>query len=170
MEGVVDHFSCYTMMESSDTITSLRHISDIYPIIGDGRYQLLIIMAGCISTIPIGMQEFMLVFLAFNPGWQCEGSSNVCLYNGTVLSSDPHFNARCTMNRTDWKLVDTKGFSIVNEVRSICCIFLMKVKNVVHVKQTGERKNQENLESLMLMKITVKIFNFFQIDLFSKFS
>ena len=76
----------------------------------------LSLLPGCIATIPIGMQEFMLVFLAFNPGWKCEVGSTTCLHNGTILPTDPMYKDRCTMNRTDWNYIDTKGFSIVNEV------------------------------------------------------
>ena len=95
---------------------TIKTADDIYPIIGDGWYQFAIIAIGCLGTLPLAMQEFIIFFLAYNPGWKCSPGNNACNYNQTILSTSKEYKARCQLNRSDWNFVAPPTFSIVTEV------------------------------------------------------
>ena len=94
----------------------INDINEIYGIIGDGKYQLYIVIIACVVTFPIGVQEFIVFFLAFNPGWKCRNGSMSCIYNITILPTDTLDKQRCNLNTSDWIYAADKKFSIVTEV------------------------------------------------------
>ena len=103
-------------MDTSRSII-VDDINQVYALIGNGRYQLAVVILGCLATFPIGVQEFIIFFLAFNPGWKCADGSKICHFNTTILSTDRHrYGERCQMNRTDWLYAAEDNFSIVTEV------------------------------------------------------
>ena len=70
----------------------------------------------CCSTFQI----LNIIFVSLDSPWMCSSNgikSGECLYNGTFAASHQLYHKRCTMNRTAWKFIMPKGYSIVTEVR-----------------------------------------------------
>ena len=91
----------------------IKDADDLYSLTGNGKYQLLIVLAGLFAMFPCAMQEFMLNFVALDQGWLCNSGSETCMLNGTLL---PENDLKCRINRSEWRFIDGKTFSIVNEV------------------------------------------------------
>ena len=88
--------------------------NDIYPIIGDGIYQIIIIGVICLLMIPSGIPQFVMIFLSQTPEWVFVG----------VRNNSSSQNDICKLNKSDWKWTRPVDYSIVSEVKylSLCCI------------------------------------------------
>lgn len=119
-----------TERKPSNTVV-FHNINEVYAYVGDGVYQILIVTVCCLATFSIGIQELILYFLAFDPGWRCTETSSSCPYNRTIHNSDALYKSRCDMNRSDWTYAASNKFSIVTEVRKVTIFSLMTINEIL---------------------------------------
>ena len=87
-------------------ITDIKTVNDIYPIIGDGKYQVLSIAVVCLVMIPSSIHHFVMVFLAKSPEW-----TSFVMRNDSSTLDDI-----CKLNDSHWKWQAPIDYSIVSEV------------------------------------------------------
>ena len=100
------------------TVT-IRNVNDIYPIVGNGKFQLIVVAVFCLAIIPANIQQFTIYFIAFNPDWKYSNGSMMSNFTGSISSSSTNYGSRCNIARSDWIYVEPKEFSIVTEVNFV---------------------------------------------------
>lgn len=95
-------------------LETVKESNDVIALIGNGKYQVVVLLVGQLVIFACSMQEFILNFVALDGGWECRINSTECIFNSTMQPSD---NERCRMNQSQWTFIGKKSFSIVNEVR-----------------------------------------------------
>ena len=85
--------------------------NDIYPIIGDGLCQVIIVGVICLLMIPSGIPQFVMIFLSQTPEWVFVGVRN---------NSSPQ-NDICKLNKSEWKWTRPVDYSIISEVKYSLC-------------------------------------------------
>ena len=94
----------------------IKNVNDIYPIIGDGIYQVLIIGMICLAMLPTSMQNFQMLFLSISPEWVFSGTSN----------SSSSLDVICSLNSSRWEWKTPIDKTIISKVniwwfRSVLC-------------------------------------------------
>lgn len=81
---------------------------------GYGYFQKrLTLILGTVIFI-LTFQPLIMVFIGAEVPWKCKPNST-CTVNGTIESTNSHYQDRCKLNRTDWQYVDELT-SITSEV------------------------------------------------------
>ena len=103
-------------------------VDELLPFVGEfGKFQKLLVAFYCLAIIPTTFQILIMYFAALDSPWQCTPNSTVCTVNGTFTSSDKHFyEARCSMNRSDWQFTESIDFSIVTKFDIYCENYWLK--------------------------------------------
>ena len=85
--------------------------NDIYPIIGDGICQIIIVGVICLLMIPSGIPQFVMIFLSQTPEWVLVD----------VRNNSSSQNDLCKLNKSEWKWARPVDYSIVSEVKHSLC-------------------------------------------------
>ena len=85
--------------------------NDIYPIIGDGICQIMIVVVICLLMIPSGIPQFVMIFLSQTPEWELVD----------VRNNSSSQNDLCKLNKSEWKWTRPVDYSIVSEVKHSLC-------------------------------------------------
>ena len=85
----------------------IQNVNDIYGVIGDGLYQVLVIGTIFLTMVPAAIQQYIMVFLSVTPTWIHESHPNTS--NGTL-------DRLCRLNNSEWRWENQIEFSIVSEV------------------------------------------------------
>lgn len=78
---------------------------------GFGRYQMMLYGFMCLMTVPIGLQQLVLVFYGASPSFQCAEPSTAAINNNSLCPVD-----QCCANCTKYEF-NGKFTSAVSEVR-----------------------------------------------------
>ena len=84
----------------------IKDVNDIFPIIGDGIYQVLAIGMIGLAMLPTSMQTFHMVFLSIYPEWVFSGTSN--------FSSS--LDVICGLNSSRWEWKSPIDKTIISKV------------------------------------------------------
>ena len=89
------------------SVPNIQNVNDIYGVIGDGLYQILIIGIICLTMVPAAIQQYIMVFLSITPTWIHESRPN---------TSNSALDRLCRLNNSEWRWEKQIEFSIVSEV------------------------------------------------------
>ena len=64
------------------SVPDIQNVNDIYGVIGDGLYQVLVIGTIFLTMVPAAIQQYIMVFLSVTPTWIHESHPNTS--NGTL--------------------------------------------------------------------------------------
>ena len=93
-------------------------IDEMIPYVGEfKRYQWRLGAMFCAAILPVAPQVLLMYFAALNPTWRCVENSTLCIYNGTLPSSN---HSRCSLARSEWEFTQPKEYSIVTYFDIYC--------------------------------------------------
>ncbi|XP_002158070.2 organic cation transporter protein [Hydra vulgaris] len=98
-------------------------VDNFLVLIGEfGRMQKLLVFLFSLMIIPSAYHTLIMSFIGNEPGWRCTSNNSECTFNSTVVfvKGDLNYENNCKMNRTSWKFIHPKEFSIVTEWDLIC--------------------------------------------------
>ena len=84
----------------------IENVNDIFPIIGDGIYQVLTVGMICLAMLPTSIQTFHMVFLSISPEWVFSGTTN----------SSSSLDVICGLNSSIWEWKTPIDKTIISKV------------------------------------------------------
>lgn len=93
----------------------IRSVNEIYPIVGDGLYQFLVILVVFLATIPLVIPNYVLVFLALKPQWRALTSTK---FVSLVQSESQSLDNICKLNNSQWEWEKDIDNSVISQVRT----------------------------------------------------
>ena len=93
----------------------IRSVNEIYPIVGDGLYQFLVILVVFLSTIPLVIPNYVLVFLALTPQWRALTSKKLV---SLAQSESQSLDSICKLNNSQWEWEKDIDYSVISQVRT----------------------------------------------------
>ena len=93
----------------------IRSVNEIYPIVGDGLYQFLVILVVFLATIPLVIPNYVLVFLALKPQWRALTSTK---FVSPVQIESQSLDNICKLNNSQWEWEKDIDYSVISQVRT----------------------------------------------------
>ena len=122
MEGTQDSEKADNIndFDTKESTNKTYEFDDLLRLVGGfGRYPMVLYAFMCLMTVPIGLQQLVLVFYGASPSFQCTAATTAI--NNSICSID-----QCCSNCTKYEF-NGQFTSAVSEVRLLYFILLLVV-------------------------------------------